>query len=350
MHPALSVLFFTTLSGAGYGLWFLLGLSLLCRWSQCAPGQVIDWQTAQAQLMLCQPAALPTHLLTGFVLVTLGLLASLGHLGQPQRAWRAFSQWRSSWLSREGVASLFTYVPCLLLLALYCNVTLRTGESALAAARLAHAAQPYLGALLMLGCIVTVFCTARIYSSLKTIHAWHNRYVLPGYLLLSLYSGALWCWVLAALPGLGWADRHAHIALAATIMLLACACALLKYAYWHFIDTTSSAATPASATGLGGIGSVRSFERPHTEDNYLTREMGFVVARKHADKLRLVALLCAFVPPLPLLELSLVWPEANLWCALAALLSASIGIFVERWLFFAQARHTVMLYYGADRA
>lgn len=350
MHPALSVLFFTTLSGAGYGLWFLLGLALVCGWPDCAPGQASDWQTAQLHMQLCQPAALPTHLLAGFVLVTAGLLASLGHLGQPQRAWRAFSQWRSSWLSREGVAALLTYMPCVILLALYLNVTLRTDSSALPAARLAHAAQPYLGGLLMLGCITTVFCTARIYSSLKTIHAWHNRYVLPGYLLLSLYSGALWCWMLGALPGVGWNDQHVRIGFAVAILPLACASAIHKYLYWRFIDTTAAASTPESATGLGAIGQVRSFERPHTEDNYLTREMGFVVARKHADKLRLAALLLAFVPPLPLLELSLAWPQTNLWCSLAALLCASIGIFVERWLFFAQARHTVMLYYGADRA
>src|SRR5512146_2321850 len=93
MHPAFSVIFFTTLSGAGYGLWFWFGVATL---ASPLPRGVSRWA-----------------LLAGFVLTSIGLLSSLLHLGQPQRAWRAFSQWRTSWLSREGVASVATYLPAL---------------------------------------------------------------------------------------------------------------------------------------------------------------------------------------------------------------------------------------------
>src|SRR4249919_987270 len=93
MHPALSVIFFTAISGCGYGLLFLLGLGL----------------AANAQLFGRNEALLV--LATGAVFAAAGLISSLFHLGQPQRAWRALSQWRSSWLSREGVASFCSFVP-----------------------------------------------------------------------------------------------------------------------------------------------------------------------------------------------------------------------------------------------
>jgi ferredoxin len=93
MHPAYSVIFFTTASGAGYGLWFWLGLRI------AAEGLPDPAWPGVATLVL------------GGVLVSLGLLSSTFHLGHPERAWRAFSQWRSSWLSREGVAAVATYLP-----------------------------------------------------------------------------------------------------------------------------------------------------------------------------------------------------------------------------------------------
>src|SRR5712675_1241340 len=92
MHPAFSVIFFTTMSGAGYGLWFWLGMATATH----------------------SPLPRPTALIVlaiGLLMTSLGLLSSTLHLGQPLRAWRAFSQWRSSWLSREGVMSVITYVP-----------------------------------------------------------------------------------------------------------------------------------------------------------------------------------------------------------------------------------------------
>src|SRR5688500_11960141 len=94
MHPAFSVIFFTTASGAGYGLWIWLGVLAL---SNALPGRT--------------PALIALGL--GFVGVTAGLLSSTLHLGQPLRAWRAFSQWRSSWLSREGIAALLCFLPML---------------------------------------------------------------------------------------------------------------------------------------------------------------------------------------------------------------------------------------------
>jgi DMSO reductase anchor subunit len=331
MHPALSVIFFTTLSGAGYGLWFLLAGSLL-----------MQGQTEKA-------AAPVVPLILAFVLVSIGLLASTAHLGKPLRAWRAFSQWRTSWLSREGVASLATYVPAVAIIALVFVPRLSGNADAGGSAKSLDLYIQIAAALLMLGCAITVYCTARIYSSLPTIAAWQHPLVAPGYLLLSLYSGALWCW---AFSDTRWFSTSAQTeqVLRVLIVVAGLVCVALKLVYWKHIDETPAASTPESATGLGMHGKVRAFERPHTEENYLTKEMGFVLARKHAAPLRVIALLGGVGIPLALLLLTGLLPALKPVFAWLSPACGSLGIFVERWLFFAQARHTVMLYYGAQRA
>ena len=258
MHPASSVILFTTSAGAGYGLLFLLGIAV--------PAGLIP---AERWLGL---AAMTLALGA----VTLGLLASTFHLGHPERAWRALSQWRSSWLSREGVLALITYFPAGLFGIGW--VFFETAGNACALA----------GLLAALGAVLTVGCTAMIYASLKTIRQWHNPFVLPIYLAFSLMTGALWLAVVLHLfgPGVYWGDL-----LASSSVLAAWT---LKLAYWRSIDGGSSVSSPESATGLSALGTVRLLDPPHTQDNYLLREMGFRIARKHAEKLRGIALVIGF--------------------------------------------------------
>ena len=331
MRPTFSIICFTVLSGAGYGLWFLVGIALT--WRHCGPQQPGD---AVATCMF--PIALTYALIVGFVLVSAGLLSSLAHLGQPQRAWRALSQWRSSWLSREGVAAIATYLPALALLAwglapLPFDVV-ATGTFALASLA---------GIALAVGAALTVYCTAHIYSSLKPIRAWGNRWVVPGYLLLGLYSGALCLWVLATWPASTRMPDAA--ALLGGLVALSAACVVLKSFYWRQIDV-EPAIGAGHAIGLASLGSVRSFEAPHTEENYLTHEMGFVLARKHARKLRRIALISGFLVPALLALLALAVPAFGTPAAWLALASGFGGLFVERWLFFAEAKHAVMAYYA----
>jgi DMSO reductase anchor subunit len=97
----------------------------------------------------------------------------------------------------------------------------------------------------------------------------------------------------------------------------------------------------ATATGLGETGAVSAFEPPHTGTNYLLREFVHVVGRKHAVKLRIISLFLMIGTPVLLLSLPF-----SLWLVLLAVLSHTAGLFVSRWLFFAQAEHVVGLYYG----
>ncbi|MFO1057260.1 MAG: DmsC/YnfH family molybdoenzyme membrane anchor subunit [Dongiaceae bacterium] len=316
MHPALSVILFTTVAGAGYGL-----LGLLC-------GLGATGLLPQDRWLAIVGFAL------GLLAVTFGLIASTFHLGRPARAWRAFFYWPSSWLSREAVLSLATLIPAAFFLYLWL-----AGRPV--------AAPPARGfGLVAAGlALLTVLATAMIYASLKPVRAWRNIWVVPNYLLLGTMTGALW--LAALLHGFGQARPWQS----ELLVLLILAAWLGKLLYWHSIRRGSRRSTPESATGLGRIGRVRSFERPHTADNYLLKEMGFAVARKHADKLRRIASLAAFLAPAVLTVIAAVAPR---WLATAAALlgagSAIFGVLIERWLFFAEARHAVTLYYGAEAA
>jgi DMSO reductase anchor subunit len=122
-----------------------------------------------------------------------------------------------------------------------------------------------------------------------------------------------------------------------------------KRATWRHNDRLDSPVTMNSATGLAG-GQVRSIEWPHTEENYLLKEMGYRVARKHSQKLRVLAQLFAFGLPLVATALALAHGGVGKLASVVAVLAQAPGILVERWLFFAEATHTVRLYYGLEPA
>jgi sulfite dehydrogenase (quinone) subunit SoeC len=317
MHPAFSVIFFTTLSGAGYGL-------LVCS----AIAAAFGWAGARPLL---------ASMALGLVMVTVGLLSSMAHLGKPSRAWRAFSQWRTSWLSREGVMALVTYVPALLVASMLLPGMLSPNAEG---APVMPNTLGVIAAVALVACaLVTVVCTAMIYASLKPIPAWRHAFVVPVYLLFSLLTGGLLCGALIGFDGyVGNGVAMAGIAIAIVV-------AALKWRYWRDIDTTPLGQTRADAVGLPGR-EVSVFERPHTESNYLTREMGFVLARKHSRRLRIIAtMLFAVIPALLMLPVWLfVHLDAAPWLTAAAV-SALLGAVAERWLFFAEARHLVTLYY-----
>lgn len=311
MDPAYSVILFTSSSGAGYGLLAWLALARLTG----------AWDIA--------PAAALAACLLALALVTVGLLSSTFHLGHPERAWRAMSQWRSSWLSREGVLAVLLYPPALLF-------TAGWAWSAVPAPWMTAAAW----ATLLLA-LATVASTGMIYASLKTIPRWHNGWVVPVYLALALASGGL---LFALLLGAsGAANPPSLVLLLATLAVSW----LLKWLYWHHIDHQKPASTTGTATGLGFLGKVRQLEAPNTAENYLLKEMGYRVARRHAHKLRRHALLLGFLLPGLLLIIAANLPGAGQVVALGvAVLLGLAGVLIERWLFFAEARHAVTLYYG----
>lgn len=312
MHPAASVIFFTTASGAGYGLMALTGLL-----------SALNWLPPDRNLGI-------TLMGLSLTLVTAGLLSSTFHLGHPERAWRAMSQWRSSWLSREGVAAVITYIPAVIF-AIGWIVYENNSELV-----------DLFGAMAAVGATVTIFCTAKIYESLKTIPAWHNDWVLPGYLVMGFATGAVFLMLVATIFGLGW-KGFSYLA-----MIGLMASGLIKLIYWRSIDTAPAISDRASATGLGRFGQVEYLDGPTTSETYVMREMGYKIARKHAKKLRKISLLIGFVLPAlfsALIICSVVPDRLDLPLALLATINMSFGIILERWLFFAEAKHVAMLYH-----
>lgn len=311
MHPAISVIFFTVTSGAGYGL-----LLLFCVFSLAGVLPQGPWFGGGT-------------VFAALTLASIGLLSSTFHLGHPERAWRALSQWRTSWLSREGVAAILTFGPSGLLF-LMLAFDLPNGPL-----------YPVAAVFSAVGALIVTSCTGMIYASLRPIRQWHHPLVLPLYHAFSLKTGTLLLMALCAgfgtfIPALWGFGIFAIIGTWA-----------LKLLYWHAVDADISTSTPQTATGLSG--QVRLLEGPHTEDNYLLKEMGYRVGRKHGAKLRRIALTLGAVVPAFLVTAS--WmaegtPRTG-FAALAAL-AALAGAVVERWLFFAQARHTVTLYYGTQ--
>ncbi len=288
MHPAPSVILFSTLSGLGFGLLFWLGLGY---------PDVTGW-VAFAFFAIA------------YLLAVGGLLASTFHLGHPERALKAFTQWRSSWLSREGLAA----VAALLVMAGFGAGLVFLGEF--------WTVLGLLGAVLS---IATVFTTSMIYGQLKTVPRWNMPLTPVMFVSFSLAGGAL-------LAG--------QVDWALGLLILA---GIVQVAHWVLGDKAlaGSGTTLATATGLGDMGTLKAFEPPHTGSNYLLREFAYVVARKHALKLRVISL--ALMVGVPVLLLMLPFHHFS---AFVAVLSHLGGVAASRWLFFAEAEHVVGLYYG----
>src|SRR5262245_56643791 len=303
MHPAYSVIFFTTASGAGYGLLALLGA--LTGAGLLPPDRMLG----------------VVGLGTALTLISAGLLSSTAHLGRPERAWRAFSQWRTSWLSREAIAAVATYVPAGLF---------ALGWVVVSSMDLWVRA---MGLLSVVGATATVSATAMIYASLKPIAQWHNRFTLPSYLTFSAMTGLTLLNAIFQCLGFG----------SPTLVLASVAGALIawavKYAAWRGIDTATAGSTANTATGLAG-GTVRSLEWPHTNENYVLSDMRSRVPRKHVELLRHITMLLAFAMPVVALLLSFVvgGSAATAFSVIAAPIHMS-GMLAERWLFFAEAKH-----------
>jgi len=294
MHPAPSVIVFTSLSGLGFGILAWLGLGI----------PDVAGRAAFAMYFL------------GYGLAVGGLIASTLHLGKPANARKAFSQWRTSWLSREAVIA----VMALLVVAPFAIQRIfLTGEPPL-----------WLGFAGSVLCLATVFATSMIYAQLRTVPRWNHPLTPVLFLGYSVAGGA----VLSGQPGTG-----------AVLLVFVGAVQIMA---WSIGDKrfAASGSTLGTATGLGKTGVPRQLESPHSGTNYLLDEMGYRVGRKHASKLRAIGALLGFALPVLIV---IATPPVPVWFALAGLVHLA-GVFAIRWLFFAEAEHVVSLYYGRTAA
>jgi DMSO reductase anchor subunit len=308
MHPALSVIVFTTLSGIGFGLMTLLGIGL------GAHDLAFRW----------------TAVVLAFAFTVIGLLSSVLHLKSPSRAIFSFSQWRSSWLSREGVLSVLTLGVFGLYSLAFLFMDMRVAALGIAAAVLA---------------LATVYSTSMIYAQLRTVPHWATWLTSAAFLCFAAAGSLLLLAALLAVFGAAGARQTAQYALVALVVAWA-----VKALWWQRAARTtldSAGSGIGQATGLDRIGTVRPFELPHTSPNYLMREMAFQVGRNRARALRRVAVLAGALLPALLVLLALVTGPLAALLVIAVLVHLG-GMLAERWLFFAEARHAVSSFYGVQ--
>jgi DMSO reductase anchor subunit len=300
MKPTFSIIFFTTLAGAGQGLVVALAIASLAG-AQLQPG------TAAAMLWVA------TALLVG------GLVSSFFHLGHPMRAWRAALMWRTSWMSREVIV-----LPAFIALT----------------AAWAFFGTP--GALFPVAAIalsgVLWYCTAMIYACIRFIQEWAHPLTIVNYTLLGLSSGTvLFCGIAAVTGEPGLARAAVPWALAATVLAwITRVLALRRNARLKPKSTTQTAT---------GVNAARVVQRSmgFTGGSFNTREFFHGATAATLRNARTGFQVFAFALPLALLA----W--GGIGGALAALVAAIpvqyAGLLAERWVFFAQARHPQNIYY-----
>ena len=319
MKPAFSVIFLTTLIGAGQGLF----LALFTHQSYALFGLL----PLQADSFYGYGSLLALLFLAG------GLIASFFHLGRPARAWRSVTQWRTSWLSREvivlpafmgavflyGAVHLFGVKPVLATLpgGLVLDLGIVLGAT---------------GTLLAFALFV---CTAMIYACLRFLREWHSPLTVVNYTLLGGASGFTLAAAFSAVAAPLQAGFFAGWAIIITLLAFAGRVAsLVRNARLKPKSTLQTAI---------GIKHPRIVQRSQgfMGGSFNTREFFHGKSDAFLRSIKPAFLLLAFVAPLALLAFGMFTPVL----LGVAFILQFVGLLAERWFFFAQANHPQNLYY-----
>ena len=289
MHPAPSIILFTVLSGFGFGLTSIVGLLQFL--NQISMVDIIIFSSM------------------GLFFSTIGLISSFFHLANKKNAIKSMSQWQTSWLSREAISSIF-------------GLSIVVGNIGWIFVQNMYINE--VGIILFLLSLITVFTTSMIYAQLKTVPSWNNMLTPTLFIFAALAGGSILI------------TDHASL-----VLLLIFA--VLQVLFWYIADQSfiDIETTVGTALGFSKNEDIRAFDAAHTNRNYLLNEMVYKVARKHAVKIRYISFFAAFVLPMSLI---LIFP-GNFSVSVLIIASHLVGIYFSRWLFFAEAKHSVSFYY-----
>jgi DMSO reductase anchor subunit len=307
MHPAWSILLFTTTAGFAQGLVVVLALACLFG---AAPDAMF----------------LSTALAVATVLLVAALAASFFHLGHPRRAWRAALMWRTSWMSREVIV-----LPAFIAVVAGWAVAAALGASA----TLTHAVLP-LAALVL--AFALWYCTAMIYACLRFIQEWAHPLTIVNYTVLGLSSGLV---LAGALAGLGGEGR-----LVMALVPWTLAITVLAWVTRGLALRRNAALKPKSTLqSATGIHNPRLVQKSMgmSAGSFNTREFFHGAKPVLVRRTRQLFQVLAFAVPLLLVALAGLRGSAAWW--LLAVPVQFAGLLAERWFFFAQARHPQNLYY-----
>jgi len=301
VRPAFSVVFLTTLIGAGQGLFLAIFAADV---AHAAPAE-----------FLVRGAVAVVALAAG------GLVASFFHLGRPERAWRTAAMWRTSWLSREVIA-----LPAFTALAAGYGWAHAHGWDGTMA----------IGAAAVVACLALFVCTAMIYASIRFLQEWASPFTLANFALMGCASGLTLAAALAAAYAPAMAPAYATSAFLATVIALVVRMASL---------VRNARLTPRSTT-QSAIGArsphVQQKSQGFTGGSFNTHEFFHGVGGDvMLAVLRLFVLLGFVVPAL----LLLIGRHGSGALLVAAFVVQYAGLVAERWYFLADARHPQNLYY-----
>jgi sulfite dehydrogenase (quinone) subunit SoeC len=301
VKPALSIILFTTLAGAGQGLVVALAVGLLA-------GAQLDVQAAAAMLW------------TATALLVVALVASFFHLGHPLRAWRAAAMWRTSWMSREVIV-----------LPVFIGLTAAWASAP-------DAGGPVLPLLAIALALALWHCTAMIYVCIRFIQEWAHPLTILNYTLLGLSSGSVLLCALSVVLGQG---ESASSAAPWAIFLTAVA----WIARWQSLRRNARLKPRSTTQSATGIQAAQVVQRSmgFTGGSFNTREFFHGATAATMRHARVGFQVFAFALPLVLLAFG--W-YAGAGAALVLAVPVQLaGLLAERWLFFAQARHPQNIYY-----
>lgn len=324
MHPAFSVIFLTTLIGAGQGLFLAL-----------YTGQV--YNTFGVVGDATSPQAL---YVAGTVIVTLlmglGLFASFFHLGRPERAWRAATMWRTSWLAREVIV-----LPAFAGMAFIWGalhhlgidpVVFTTGTLEIKLTLLVGLVAGVLAFLLYV-------CTGMIYAAVKFIQEWATPFTIINYTLLGLASGFSLAAALGAYYGSSLVDAYIFWALLFTLVGFVSRMFALRRN-----GRIKRKSTACTAIGVRHP-KITQISQGAMGGSFNTREFFHHKSPQFLQTVKVFFLIVAFIVPITLMVIG--WSNQLVLVLLAATLIQYVGLLAERWFFFAQANHPQNLYYQA---
>lgn len=311
MKPAFSVIFLTTLIGAGQGL--LIALTAGQLYAGGGSGGFYALGGALALALLC-----------------LGLVASVFHLSNPQRGWRAATRWRTSWLSREvillpalcGLAFLYAVIHAFG----WAPVVIRLGNGAALDLPLV------LGLLVTLASLALFVCTGMIYACVRFIRQWASGWTVVNYLMMGLASGFTLAAAYAQLQDNALAGFLSGSAALLTLLALA----TRAFQLWqNAIGQPRSSLK--SAIGVHHA-QIRQVTQGFMGSSFNTVEFVAPGGAETVKGLSVFFLAVAFVAPAALLLAGL---------PVLAFLCQYVGLLAERWVFFAAGSHVQNLYYQA---
>jgi len=321
MQPAFSVIFLTTLIGMGQGLFLAIYTEQVY-----SVLNVVEKTSTEEFYSLGSAVAL--------LLLMLGLIASIFHLGRTERAWRAASMWRTSWLSREVIV-LPTVMGLIFLYGIVhfmgWNLTIMTFGAVV------------VDLSLLIGAVTTIFVfllyisTAMIYACLRFLQEWHSPLTVINYLLLGSVSG----FTLAALIAAYKQPELISFFAGWSIVLL-----ILAFIFRAASLIRNKRLRPKSTvqTAIGvRHNKIKQKSMGFMGGSMNTRDFFHGKSRLFLKYIKTIFLLMIFAIPLTMLILTLFKPAAAILTI--AVISMYIGLLAERWYFFAEGNHPQNIYY-----